>query len=127
MGPILSFVIALVAAAVVLLIVSRLNLGLTVNGFAGALIAALVIAVVSAAVLWLLGLLGISIGGGFMGTLVSLVIAAVVLLIGARFLPGLTVNGFAGALIAAVAIAVVYWLLNWVLGLFGLGVTPVMP
>jgi hypothetical protein len=30
------------------------------------------------------------------------------------------VNGFTGALIAAIAIAVVTWLMTWLLGLFGI-------
>jgi len=32
------------------------------------------------------------------------------------------VNGFGGAIIAAIAIAVVYWLVTWLLGLIGITV-----
>ena len=121
MDAIISFVVWAVAAAVVLLVVSRLNLGLTVKNFTSAIIAAIVIALVTAVVAWLLGLLGISMGGGWVAAIVGLIIAAVVLLLSDRFLSGMSVNGFAGAIIAAIAIAVVGWLLNWVLGRLGSG------
>ena len=57
MGVIFNSIIALLVAALVIWIVSKLNLGLTVKGYGGAIIAALVIAVVAAVVFWLLGLL----------------------------------------------------------------------
>ena len=120
MGAIWSFIIAVVVAAVVLMIVSRLNLGLSVSGFMSAAIAAVVIAVVGAVVIWLLGLFGMSVGGGFIGTLVYLVVAAIILMISDKFVPGMKVNGFMGAVVAAIAIAVVYWLLSWLLGLVGI-------
>jgi putative membrane protein len=122
MGVIWSFIVAVVVAAVVLLIVSRLNLGLSVSGFGAAAISAIVIAIVGAVVVWLLGLLGLSIGGGWFGALVYLVVAAVVLLLAARFVPGLQVKGFMGAVVAAIAIGVVYYLLAWLLGLFGISI-----
>lgn len=121
MGAIWSFVLAVVAAAVVIMIVSRLNLGLSVSGFMSAAIAAVVIAVVGTLVFWLLGALGMSIGGGFWGTLIYLVVAAIILMISDKFVPGMKVNGFMGAVVAAIGIAVVYWFLTWLLGLFGLG------
>lgn len=120
MGAIWSFVVAVVVAAVVLMIVSRLNLGLSVSGFVPAVIAAVVIAVVGAVVLWLLGLFGLTIGGGFIGTLVYLVVAAIILMISDKFVSGMKVNGFMGAVVAAIAIAVVYWLVSWLLGLVGI-------
>jgi putative membrane protein len=120
MGALWSAIVALVVAAVVLMIVSRFNLGLSVSGFGAAIISALVIAIVGAIVLWLLGLMGLSIGGGVLGLLVYLVVAAVVLLIAGRFVPGLSVSGFMGAFVAAIAIAVVYWILVYLLGLIGI-------
>lgn len=120
MGTLVSVIIALIVAAVVLLIVDRLNLGLSVDGFGGAVIAAAVIAIVGGIIMWLLGLLGLSIGGGLLGLIVYLIIAAVVLLVADRFLPGLSVNGFGGAIIAAIAIGVVTWLISWLLSLVGI-------
>ncbi len=50
--------------------------------------------------------------GGVIGAVVNLVIAALVILIAGKALKGLTVDGFGGALLAALAIAAIYWLLN---------------
>jgi len=119
MGILVSFIIALLVSALVIFIVGKFNLGLSVESFGNAVVAAIVIAIVAAVVNWLLGLIGLTVGGGFLGVIVLLVVAAVILMISDRFLPGMQVNGFTGAIIAAVAIAVVSWLLDWVLGLFG--------
>ena len=119
-GTLLGILLALVAAAVVIVIVSKLNLGLTVDGFGPAIIAAAVIAIVGGLIYWLLGVLGITIGGGWLGAIINLVIAAVVLLTAGRMLKGLKVNGFVGALVAAIAIGVVTWVINWFLGLIGI-------
>ncbi|MCZ7673333.1 MAG: phage holin family protein [Chloroflexi bacterium] len=62
---IVSTLVMLVLAAVVIMIVSKLGLGLEVAGFGAAFIAAAVIAIVSALVFWLLGVLDITFGGGF--------------------------------------------------------------
>ncbi len=120
LSTLLYFIVGLVIAAAVIMIVSKLNLGLSVTGFGSAIMAALVIAIVSAVITWLLGLLGITIGGGLLGAIILLIIAAVVLMISDKFLPGMTVKGFTGAIIAAIAIAVVSWLINWLLSLLGL-------
>ena len=120
LGTLLGILLALVAAAVVIVIVSKLNLGLTVDGFGPAIIAAAVIAIVGGLIYWLLGLLGITIGGDWLGAIINLIIAAVVLLTAGRMLKGLKVNGFVGALVAAIAIGVVTWLINWFLGLIGI-------
>ena len=120
MGLIIGFVLGVLLFGLVIWIVGRLNLGMTVEGYVPAVIAAVVIAIVTWLVMWLLGLFGITVGGGWLGAIVSLVISAVVLLISDRFVSGMKVNGFVGALIAAVAIGVVYWLIDLVLGMFGL-------
>ena len=104
----ISFLFALFVAAVVLLIVDKVNVGLN----------ALAISVVGFIVMWFLGLFGITIGGGFLGAIVYLIVAAVVLMLSAKVMPGLEVSGFGGAAIAAIAIGVVYWLLEWFVGLF---------
>ena len=92
-------------------------MGLSVDGFGSAFMAAIVIAIVGFIINWILSLLGIEIGGGIIGGIVHLIIAAVVLLISDRFLKGLKVAGFVGALVAAIAIGVVYWLLGLVVSL----------
>ena len=120
LGLIIEILLTFVLAAVVIVIVSKLNLGLTVDGFGPAIIAAAVIAIVGGLIYWLLGVLGITIGGGWLGAIINLIIAAVVLLTAGRMLKGLKVNGFVGALVAAIAIGVVTWVINWFLGLIGI-------
>jgi putative membrane protein len=120
MGAIISAIIYLIVAALVIWIVGRLNLGLTVRGFGAAIVAAIVIAIVTAVVAWLLGLLGITIGGtGLLAAIIALIVAAIVLMISDRFVPGMEVHGFTGAIVAAIGIAVVGWIVSWVLSLLG--------
>ena len=118
-GTILGIALAWAFGAVVLMIVGRLGLGLSVDGFVPAFIASAVISIVAGVIVWVLGLINISVGGpGLLGAIVSLVVAAVVLLISDRFVKGMKVNGFVGALVAAIAYGVVVWLIQWVLSLF---------
>lgn len=118
-GTILAFALIWAVGAVVLMIVSRLNLGLTVDGFGSAFIASAVISIVAGIITWLIGLIGIQVGNpGLIGALVSLVVSAVVLLISGSFVKGMKVNGFGGAIIAAISYGVIAWLLQWVIGLF---------
>jgi putative membrane protein len=118
LGVILDIVVAAALGGVVLMIVSRLNMGLKVADFKAAFIAAIAIAVIAGVITWIFGLLGITIGGGLLGAIISLIVAAVVLLAAARFVPGLEVKGFSGAIIAAIGIAIVTWIGNWFIGLF---------
>jgi putative membrane protein len=113
----IGIVIGGLISGFVIWVVGKLGLGLEVNGFDSAFIAAIVIAIVGGIINWLLGVLGITIGGGWFGGLIHLIVAAIVLMVSDRLLKGFRVAGFAGALIAAVAIGVVYWLLGWVVGL----------
>jgi uncharacterized membrane protein YvlD (DUF360 family) len=113
---ILSFALLWVVGAAILMIVSRLGLGLKVDGFLPAFIASAVISVVAGVVTWLLGLFGIQLGAPtLLGAIVSLLVSAVVLLISGNLVKGLSVNGFSGALIAAIAYGAVAWLLGWLL------------
>ncbi len=122
LSTLLSIVIGLVLYALVIYIVGRLGMGLTVANFTSALIAGAVIAIVAWLVWWLLGAIGIGNGSGLIAAIVNLIVAAVILLIADRFVPGMKVNGFVGALIAAVAIAVVAWLIGLLLNALGMGV-----
>ena len=123
MGPILNIILWIVVSAVILMIVSRFNLGLKVAGFMPAAIAAIVISLVSGVVLWVLSL-GfkdmLATSTGLWGLIVLLVVAAVVLLLSGKILPGLEVKGWKGAIIAAIAIAVVGAIVTWLLGLLGI-------
>jgi putative membrane protein len=116
-GLLIGVVVGALISGVVIWIVSKLGLGLEVDGFGSAFIAAIIIAVVGGIITWLLDLLGISIAGGWLGAIIHLIIAAVVLMISDRLLKGLRVAGFVGALVAAIAIGAVYWVLAWLIGL----------
>lgn len=120
LGALVGILIAAVFGGLVIWIVAKLGLGIEVDGFVPAFIAAIVIAVVAGLITWLLGLVGITIGGGVLGAIVHLVIAAVVLMISGNIVPGMRVKGFVGALIAAIAMGVVGWLISLVVGALGL-------
>lgn len=112
-GLIIGILIGALFGGLIIWIVGKLGLGLEVSGFGPAFIAAIVIAVISWVVTWLLGVLGITIGGGWLGAILNLVIAAIVLMVAGNFVKGLVVKGFVGALVAAVAIGAVSWLIAW--------------
>ena len=106
--------IASVVGAIVLKIVSSLNLGLGVQGFVTAFIAALVIAIIGTAIRFVLAAIGVPNPSGIVGFVERVIVSAVVLMIADKLLSGMTVHGFKGAIIAALAIAVI----SWVVGLF---------
>ncbi len=121
-GTIVALVIGIALNALVIWIVSKLNLGLRVSGFGGAILAAVVISLVNFVLALLLTAAGISVGGGILGPLVTLIVAAVVLLISDKILPSLKVSGFWGAILAAIAMGVVNWLIGLVLSALGMAV-----
>ncbi len=103
--------ISAVIAGLIIFIIAKLNLGLEVDGFVWAMIAGVFIGVLTNLVTQFT-----SDFGGWAGALVHLVISAGVILGSGSFLKGLKVNGFVGAMIAAVAIAVINFLATWMLG-----------
>ena len=118
LGLIVAMLLGAAVFGLVIYIVGKLGLGIEVSGFGAAFVAAIVIAVLSWLVTWILQALGFAFGGALCGPLVTLLISAAVLLLAGRWVKGLTVKGYGGAIIAAIAMAVVAWLLNWVVGLF---------
>lgn len=119
-GTLLNIAVYLVVSAIVILIVGKMNLGLTVKSFGSAIMAAVVIALVAGLVVWGLGFFGVTLTGGWLAAIVNLIVAALVLMIADKFLPGMEVHGFMGAIIAALAIGVVGWAVTWALSLFGI-------
>jgi putative membrane protein len=115
-STLIGIVLSALLAALVIFIVGKLNLGMEVRDFGSAFVAAIVIALVGGAINWLLRALGIEFAGGLLGGLISLIIAAIVLVFSDKFVPGMKVNGMGGALLAAAAIGVVTVLLNYLLG-----------
>jgi len=117
-GAIIGILIGALFSGFIIWIVGKLGLGLEVDGFLPAYIAAIVIAIISWLVIWLLSLVGLTLGVGLLAAIVHLVIAAIVLMTAGNFVKGFRVKGFAGALIGAIALAVVAYLIDWlVLGL----------
>ena len=112
-GLIIGILIGALFTGLIIWVVGKLGLGLEVTGFGPAYIAAIVIAILNGLVAWLLGALGLTIGAGLVGAIIHLVIAAVVLMAAGNFVKGLVVKGFTGALVAALAIAAVGWLIAW--------------
>ncbi len=113
-----GILIAFVAGVITLLLglAGFMDSGGLVGGIVHLIIAAIVIAFVAGVITLLLGLAGIEFGGGLVGGIVHLIIAAIVLMISDRFLSGLKVAGFGGALVASIAIGAVYWLGGLLLG-----------
>ena len=112
---VMTLLIGLLSGSVIW-IVGKLRLGLEVRSFGSAFIAGILIAFVAGVITLLLGLAGFMDSGGLVGGIVHLIIAAIVLMISDRFLPGLKVAGFGGALVASIAIGAVYWLGGLLLG-----------
>ena len=111
-SAIIFIVIGGLISGFVIWIVGKLKLGLEVDGFVSAFIAAIIIAAVGGLIGWLLSVFDLSISGGWLGTIVYFLIGAIVLLISDRLYDGIRVVGFVGALIAAVAIGVVHFVLG---------------
>ena len=103
--------ISAVIAGLVIWIVAKLNLGLEVESFVWAMIAGVFIGVVTNLIMGFM-----TDFGGWAGALLHLVISAGVILGSGSFLKGLKVNGFVGALIAALAIAVINYIATLLLG-----------
>jgi len=118
MGTILAIIVGGLISGLIIWIVGRLNLGMSVTGFVPAFIAGFVIAIVAGIVNWLLLTLGIGVGAGWLGAIVNLIIAAIVLMISGSIVPGMAVKGFTGAIVAAIAISVVSWFVGLILGPF---------
>jgi uncharacterized membrane protein YvlD (DUF360 family) len=117
LGLLIAVSIVGIVATFIIWIVSQLNLGLKVNGFGGAVLVAVIIALVAGVTTMLINLAGITDGQGLVGGIVHLILSAIILVVGARIYPGLKINGFIGVLIASVAIGVFYWLGGQLLGL----------
>ena len=106
------FAVATIVNGLIIWTVSSLKLGLWVRGFLTALIAAIVIATIGTVVRFVLAAIGVPNLGGIPGFVERLIISVVVLMASDKLLPGLTVHGFKGAVIAALAIGVIMWVVE---------------
>jgi putative membrane protein len=118
-GLLIGTVIVGLIGGFLIWILSNLGWGLRVDGFGAAFISAIVIAIVSNVVIWLLGSLGLLVANvGLFGAIINLIVSAVILLIADNFVAGLKVNGFGGAIIAAIGFGVLQWLASLIAGFF---------
>ena len=117
-ADLIALLIVLVIAspiyALIIWLVGKLRLGLEVSGFGAAFLTALVIVLLNSVVTLALRAAGITLEGDLLAVIIQLVISALILLIADRVVKGLYVKGYKGALLAAVAIAAVGWLISQV-------------
>lgn len=110
MGTVLGLIIGIVLSAVIsgfiIWVVSKLNLGLHVENFGWAMLAGLLIGLATNLIMQV-----VPAGNDIVNLVVNLIVSAAVIFACGSILSGMTVKGFGGALIAAVAIAVVGFLL----------------
>lgn len=109
-GLIIGILIAAVVSGLIIWLVSKLNIGLSVDSFGWAMLAGLFIGAIT-------NLLNHLVPGmnDILTMVIHLVISAGVILLAGKLFSGVKVNGFKGALIAAVAIVVVGFVLTLVL------------
>ena len=114
-GLIIGILISAIVSGVIIWLVSKLNIGVSVDGFGWAILAGLFIGAIT-------NLLNHLIPGmnEILTAAIHLVISAGVILLAGKLFSGVKVDGFKGALVAAVAIAIVGFVLALVLiGLLG--------
>jgi putative membrane protein len=110
-GLIIGILIAAVISGVVIWIVSRFNVGLSVDNFGWAMLAGLFIGAITS-------LINSFVPGmeGIIAAVVHLVVSAAVILLAGKVFSGVKVDGFKGALIAAIVMAIVSLVLILALG-----------
>jgi len=114
-GLIIGILIAAVFSGLIIWLVSKLNVGLSVDSFGWAMLAGLFIGAITNLLAHLLP--GMN---EILTMIIHLVISAGVIMLAGKLFSGVTVEGFKGALIAAVVIALVGFVLALVLaGLIG--------
>jgi uncharacterized membrane protein YvlD (DUF360 family) len=101
----IDFFAYLVLVAILLVLVDRLNLGLSVSGFGVAVMVAAVVAAFG--LLYSLVTLGQH-PGGLVSGLVNWVVAAFLLWLAGRFVSGFTVKNMVAAIVSALVMAVMY-------------------
>jgi putative membrane protein len=114
-----SLIAAWIIDAIVLVIVDRLNIGLKIRSFLYALVAAAAIAIVAAVVIWILGALSITgLSAGLFGFIIGILVNAFIFWLAAKFTPGFEIANYPAAIVVAIVVAAIFWLITWVGSLF---------
>ncbi len=106
-----NFIVTVLITAAGLFIVSRLNLGLQIPDLTTTLIAALVLGLLNAFVRPILVFLSLPITILTLGLFLLVLNALMIMLMGA-LVKGVHVNGFLGALIAAIVLSILTWIIS---------------
>ncbi len=114
-GAIIGIALGTVINGILIFIVGKLKLGMEVSSFGSALLAGLLVAIGAAIASLIWAATGQTPTTGLAGAVINLIVAAAILKAIGNALKGVTVNGWSGALVAAVAIAVISWLISLVL------------
>ncbi len=101
-GLVIGIAIAAVISGTMIWLLSKLNLGLKVDNFGWAILAGVVIGVLTNLPTHFLPESGIAVKA-----VIGFVVAAVAIYVSGQFLKGLTVKGFGGALLAAAVIVLI--------------------
>ena len=110
-GLVIGILIGAVISGAIIWIVSKFNMGLSVDNFGWAMVAGLFIGVITTLITYFVPNLS-----GIVGAVVHLVVSAVVILFAGKALSGVKVDGFTGALVAALMMALVGFGLALLLG-----------
>ena len=108
-GLVIGLILGLILNTLVLWIVDKLGLGIEISGLGAAFLGALAVAVILLIKNWLWTALNLGDATGVLGIVVSVVVSAAVIYLAAAVVPGFRAKGFVGAMVAAVAIALLEW------------------
>ncbi len=109
-GLIIGIGLSALVSGLIIWIVSKFNLGLHVDNFGWAMLAGLLIGLFTNLIMQV-----VPAGNDIVHVIVNLLVSAAVIFACGALLKGMTVKGFGGALVAAIAIAAVGFLLVMVL------------
>jgi putative membrane protein len=111
----MRWIVRLLINAIALLIVTRFIAGFHVDGFLAALIAAVIISLINATIGAFLKFITLPLTFVTLG-LFWWVINALMLILASQISPGFHVDGFLPAFIGAIILALVNFLLKWIVG-----------
>ncbi len=110
LGLVIAVFLATVISGLLIWLLGTFGIGVQVSGPVPAFLAGLLISVTGGGVSWLLSLRDIKLGAGTRGAILNTLLGVVMLMAGEKFIPGLAVAGFSGALLASTLMFIISWL-----------------